>query len=145
MLQRLIEGKPIQRRWWFQFAVALELLYRRFGKDLTQFGGSFCSIHWAWAEEVDEAIKQAGVSEKQFGFVQHLFCRGPALRFAGIIEPPISMGWLSLAQVRRALKAFDRADFSELEPEVGEAVEEIRSWLLTCDKMERDLASFYSG
>ena len=141
VLEQLIAGEPVSAECPFQFAVAVELLYRKFGLLLS--ADNFSSMRFDWAKRVDEAIKQVGVPEENFGLLRHLFNRGPAIPFAGQVE--MSMGYLSLLEVRPAIEAFDRADFSGLELDLRKAVAEVRSWLISCDTMNRDLVGFYSG
>jgi hypothetical protein len=141
VLQLLIAGNPVSAEWPFQFAVAVELLYRHFGAVLSD--RQFSSMRIEWAEQVDEAIKRAGVAEERFGLMRHLFNRGPAIPFAGCVE--MCMGYLSLAEVRSAMEAFARADYTALKPDVRLAVAEVRSWLVSCDTLGRDLVGFYSG
>jgi hypothetical protein len=94
VLKLLIAGKPIDPSWSFQFAVAVELLYRHFGVKLP--GIHFDSMRIEWAMQVDAAIKQVGVTEKQFGLMSRLFERGPVIPF----DVEFCMGYLSLAEVR---------------------------------------------
>src|SRR5262245_3777590 len=79
VLKLLVAGKPIDASWSFQFAVSVELLYRHFGVELAD--RHFDSMRIEWAERVDAAIKQAGVAEKRFGLMHHLFERGPVIPF----------------------------------------------------------------
>jgi hypothetical protein len=138
VLELLIAGKPIDPRWSFQFAVAVEVLYRHFGMELP--APQFESMRIGWASQVDAAIQQAGVPQERFGLIAHLFERGPVIPF----EVEFCMGYLSLSEVRAALDTFARADYTSMEPDVREAVTEVRSWLETCNSLNRDLASFYS-
>lgn len=141
VLKRMIAGKPVPAEWPFPFAVAVELLYRHFGVVLSD--RQFSSMRIEWAERVDEALRQAGVPEERFGLMRHLFNRGPALPFAGRVE--LCMGYLVLSEVRAALEAFARANSAGLKPDVRLAVAEVRSWLVCCDTLDRDLVGFYSG
>jgi hypothetical protein len=138
VLKLLIAGKPIDPRWSFQFAVAVELLYRHFGVELD--GRHFQSMRIGWAQQVDAAISQAGVPKERFSLLDHLFERGPVIPF----DVEFCMGYLSLAEVRGAQRAFAQADYTSLDLEVRVAVAEVRSWLVSCDTLGRDLASFYS-
>lgn len=141
VLKRLIAGKPADPRWPFPFAVAVELLYRHFGEVLSD--RHFSSMRVEWAQRVDAGVKRAGVPAERFGLMAHLFDRGPAVPFAGRVE--MCMGYLSLAEVRAGMAAFVGADFTGLEAEVRSAVAEVRSWLVCCDTLDRDLVGFYSG
>lgn len=141
VLQLVVAGKPVSADWPFQFAVAVELLYRHFGELLSD--RQFSSMGLEWAERVDKAIRQAGVPEEQFGLIRQLFDRGPAIPFAGRVE--MCMGYLSLAEVRSGMDAFTRASYIALKPDVRSAVAEVRSWLVICDTLGRDLVGFYSG
>src|SRR5262249_28783165 len=106
VFELLIAGKPVSADWPFQFAVAVELLYRHFGELLSD--RQFTSMRLEWIERVDKAMRQAGVPEDRFGLERHLFNRGPAIPFAGRVE--MCMGYLSLTEVRSAMDAFARAD-----------------------------------
>lgn len=141
VLKLLIAGKPVSAQWPFQFAVAVELLYRHFGEALSF--QQFSSMRIEWVERVDAAIERAGVPEKRFRLMRHLFNRGPAIPFAGQVE--MCMGYLSLAEVRSAMKVFAKADYTVLKPDVRLAVAEVRSWLVSCDTLGWDLVGFYSG
>jgi len=141
VLKLLVAGKPVSADWPFQFAVAVELLYRHFGEVLSD--RQFSSMRLEWVERVDKAIRQAGVPEERFGLERHLFNRGPAIPFVGRVE--MCMGYLSLAEVRSAMEAFARADYTTLKRDVRLAVAEVRSWLVNCDTLGWDLVSFYSG
>lgn len=141
VLKQLIAGKPIDPRWDFQFAVAIELLYRHFGSVLSD--RRFSSMRIEWADEVDKAIRQAGVPEERFGLVRLLFNRGPAIPFAGVVE--MCMGYVTLAEARAAMRAFAEADYTPLKPDARLAVAEVRSWLVSCDTLGLDLVGFYSG
>jgi hypothetical protein len=138
VLKLLIVGKAIDAMWSFQFAVSIELLYRHFGVPLP--GYHFQTMRIGWATEVDKAIKQTGVSEEVFGLMRHLFERGPVIPF----DVEFLMGYLSLAEVRAAMEAFAQADYTGLKLDVRLAVADVRSWLVSCDTLGRDLASFYS-
>lgn len=141
VLRSLIAGKPHGPDWSFPFAVAVELLYRHFGDVLSY--RHFSSMRIDWVEQVDEALRKAGIPEKRFGLMKHLCDRGSAIPFVGQVE--WCMGYLSLAEVRAAMRTFDKADFSVLKPDVRLAVAEVRSWLVSCDTLGRDLVGFYSG
>jgi len=138
VLKLLIAGKPIDPSWSFQFAVAVEVLYRHFGIELP--APHFESMRIGWATQVDEALKQAGITEERFGLIDYLFERGPVIPF----DVEFCMGYLSLSEVRAAMTAFARADYSGLQLDLRVAVAEVRSWLVSCDTLGRDLASFYS-
>lgn len=140
-LKLLIAGKPVPAECPFQFAVSVELLYRHFGTVLSD--RQFSSMHLDWAERVDKAIKTAGIPDDTFGLVRCLFDRGPAIPFAGRVE--MCMGYLSLSEIRKAIGAFARAKYTKLKPDVRLATAEVRSWLVVCDTLDCDLASFYSG
>jgi hypothetical protein len=141
VLKLLIAGKSVSPDWPFQFSVAVELLYRHFGTVLSD--RQFSSMRIEWAERVDEAIKCVGVPKEQFGLMRQLFTRGPAIPFGGRVE--MCMGYLSLAEVRTTMAAFAQADYTDLKPEVRLAIAEVRSWLVSCDTLGRDLVGFYSG
>jgi transposase len=91
------------------------------------------------------AGKPANVDEtgERFGLMRHLFNRDPAIPFPGRVE--MCMGYVLPAEVRSAMGAFDRADYSVLKLDVRQAVAEVRSWVVSCDTLAWDLVGIDSG
>ena len=139
-LDEIIEGKELRKAQGHQYGTVLEILCWHFGTLLPN--EAFSGMRWEWADEIEEALTEAGVPSEVFALQGHLMCRGAPLAIPAPEDFP-SIGFLKLAEIGPALQAIESADIASLDPEQQEAVVEITDWLEACIKAQTDLVCFY--
>jgi hypothetical protein len=139
-LHEIIEGRPLQDGYGHKYGYTLELLCWHFGKFLPN--EHFSAMHSDWANQVDRGLFQAGVPEETFSLTGHLMFRGSPVPIPERDDFP-SIGYLKAAEVGPALRAIKTADLAGLDPEVRDAVGDLRGWLEACSKAVCDLVCFY--
>ena len=139
-LHEIVEGRPLRDGYGHKYGYILEMLCDHFGKALPN--GSFSGMHFDWIEEVDRGLIRAGVPEETFGLGRHLIYRGSPVAIPSPDGFP-AIGYLKAAEIGPALRAVGTADLASLDPEVGDAVAELRGWLEACSRGAFDLVSFY--
>ncbi|MBN9119014.1 MAG: hypothetical protein J0I06_07610 [Planctomycetes bacterium] len=141
ILRHLVMGEPYRDGLGFAYGYCFESL-------CTHFGTVLDNRHWSamrgrWFDTVQEALAQAGVSEKQFS-VGRLVLRGPPVELPAIDDFP-GIGYLTKTEVGDARSALARADLAKVTlREAVEAIEQVRGWLDECARSGRDLVCTYA-
>ena len=109
------------------------------------FGEGLPNSEWSgmggdWFDSVDAALGAAGVAADRFRVVGSVFYRGMPVAIPAPDDFP-AVGYVLRSEMPRVLAALRGIDLPD--PEVGAAVEQIRSWLETCAGSGRDLVCFY--
>ena len=95
-----------------------------------------------WADQVHEAMKQAGIDEQTLSVNDHLMYRGSPIPIPEPGDFPF-IGFLRNNEIGDAAKAIDSADLSDVDEEIRESVMQIRGWLKRCEERHCDLICFY--
>src|SRR5262249_42921432 len=76
VLHQMIMGEEYSRSSWFAFkyGYVLKFMCEHFGQSLPN--GQWTAMRWEWADTVDSALAEAGISEDRFRVVAHLMTRG---------------------------------------------------------------------
>ena len=139
-LHEIIEGRPLRDGYGHKYAYVLEMLCWHYGRFLPN--AHFSAMHYDWADQVDGELIRAGVPEGTIGLKRHLMHRGAPVAIPEPDDFPF-IGFLKAAEVGPALRAVQSADLAAPDPEVRDAVAELRSWLEACGTTARDLVCFY--
>jgi hypothetical protein len=143
VLRHLVMGEPYRESdgTGFAYGYCFEALCKHFGERL---GDNYWSgMRSAWFDAVQEALKQAGVNEKQFSICR-LVGRGAPVKLPEIDDFP-GIGYLTRAEVVGAREALAAADLTKVENgEAAEAIEQVRAWLDECARSGRDLVCTYA-
>jgi hypothetical protein len=142
VLKDIVYGRPVDGRWGFQWAEAVEAACAALGERLPNTG--FSPMRAAYAGELDAAAERAGVGGAAFGFTRLLLDRGLVLPAPDPRQVDVAAGFLTAAEVRRARRAFDRGRYAGLRHEDRHALGVIRGWLAVCETLDWGLATFYS-
>lgn len=147
-LAHLILGGNRDPSAWSQYGYALQILCEHLG-DVPADYDSWCTIRSSTFDHLDRVLKRAGIPPKKFATAAFLVERGPPVK---ILEPDDFpyVGYLTRAEARRVLRLLDPA---KLDPAirrtkedrdwVRDAFGELRAWLETAAKTDRDLVCFY--
>jgi AcrR family transcriptional regulator len=138
-LRHLIFAHPYHPAAGFKYAYALEYILKYFGDHLSN--DHWFSMRSEWAETVDTALAAAGVPEQTFRVGPHLMYRGSPVPIPDPDDFPF-VGYLRTPEIPAALTVLRTATLPD--PEVAQAVAEIRTWLETCVTTHRDLVCYYA-
>lgn len=143
VLQHLVMGEPHseQEGVGFAYGYGFEALCKHFGDRL----GDNCwsGMRSEWFDAVQEALKQAGVTEKQFS-IHRLVSRGAPVKLPEIDDFP-GIGYLTKAEVIEARAVLAKADLLKVEDgEAVQAIEQVCEWLDECAESHRDLVCTYA-
>lgn len=141
VVKDIVHGRPVDSRWGFQWAAAVEMICSELGHRLTNDG--FSPLHMNRGTELDAALKQAGIGAA-FSFRQLLLNRGLVLPEPAGADTGIAAGFLRLAEIGRARRAFDRGRFSGLHEADRFSLGIIRGWFAVCETLDWELATFFS-
>jgi hypothetical protein len=152
-LRHLILGEAPDRRVGFKYGYVLECLCRHFGETLPH--DAWCDLRHGslWFEDLDKTLRDAGVPAKMLSVSRHLAERGPPIAIPKYRDFP-SIGYLTQAEIRKALAALSKARIDDLgeeeddeqdeEPWLPEGLDDVREWLRACADSQRDLVCFYA-
>jgi hypothetical protein len=132
----------------YKYGYALLSLCDHIGEP--QFNDTWCSIRYASLEAVDALLVKLGVEPKTFTTSAVLVGRGAPVTIPTADDFPF-IGYLERTEIPPLLAKLDPkkvdAALANEDPDVEEwlrpAVDELRNWLETCVKTERDLVCFY--
>src|SRR5262249_16573737 len=145
LVHMILGGKPDPSQG-YKYGYALCSLCKHIGEVPEH--DSWCTIRNAAFQAVDAVLKKAGVSPKAFSTSRFLLDRAPPVAITKADDFP-SIGHLNRQEVRQILKLLDPAKLeaaieSSKESEwLHSAISELRAWLETCAKTDRDLVCFY--
>jgi hypothetical protein len=142
VLKDMVYGRPVDGRWAFQWAEAVEAACAALGERLPDTG--FSPMRPGYAEELDAAAGRAGVSRAAFGFTRLMLDRGLVLPAPDPRQVDVAAGFLTAEEVVRAGRAFARGRYAGLRHEDRYALAVIRGWLTVCETLGWGLATFYS-
>ncbi|MFT3883240.1 MAG: hypothetical protein QM703_26755 [Gemmatales bacterium] len=141
--RHLISGKKPARRVAFKFmyGYALQCLCLHLGEELPHdrwhdLRGS------TWAKSLDKALKTVSIPVKTLSVSKQLVDRGAPFKQVPTYSDNPSIGYLTLAEVERAVAAMQDARLDTLEEETRSFLEDLRRWLQTCADTKRDLICF---
>jgi hypothetical protein len=123
-----------------KYGYVLEMLCLHFGEYLPN--GNFTGMRSSWADTVDLGLARAGVPEEQLRLAHHLMGRGSPIPIPEPADFPF-IGYLRGAEVGPALAAVGAANLDTLDPNVRDAINEVRGWLEVCSRSGSDLVCFY--
>jgi len=139
-VDQLISGSELQKGYGHYYGTVIELLSLQFGKMLEN--GAFSGMSSSWADEVDQALEDAGVPAEILRVTDHLMYRSSPVT----IPPPDdfpSIGYLTKSEIPAALQAMQSADMDSADDEQKEAMIQLKNWLEICSKASTDLVCFY--
>ena len=139
-LRDLLSGGELNPAFGHKYAYALELLCDHFGEFLDN--SAWTAMRSEWADQVHEAIKQAGIDEQTLSVNDHLMYRGSPIAIPEPSDFPF-IGYLRKDEIGNAAQAIDSADRSDMDEEVQESVSQIHGWLKRCEELKCDLVCFY--
>ena len=139
-LYEIIEGKPQRGHYGHKYAYALEMICLHLGERLPD--RCLSAMRGEWADAVERALAGSGVPRDVFSLLDHLMYRGAPVAIPVPGDFPF-IGYLKSEEVGAALGAVESADVSTLDPELREAVAEVRGWLEACAASACDLVCFY--
>jgi len=139
-LDDLLAGRALDTSYGHKYAYAFELICNHFGEFLDN--SAWSAMGGEWAEQVHEAMKQAGIDEQAISVNDHLMCRGAPLSIPEPHDFPF-IGFLRKSEIAKAAHAIDSADLSSMDEEVRESVIQIRGWFDRCQQLDCDLVCFY--
>jgi hypothetical protein len=142
VLKDLVYGRPVDGRWGFQWAEAVEAACAALGERLPNTG--FSPMRPAYSEELDAAAEQAGIGGAAFGFTRLLLNRGLVLPAPDPKQVDVAAGFMTAAEVRRAARAFARGRYAGLRHEDRYMLGVIRGWFAVCETLDWSLATFSS-
>lgn len=141
VLKDMVYGRPVEGRWGFQWAEAVEAACSALGERLPDTGFSPMRPHRA--EYLDSAAERAGIGSA-FGFARLLLNRGLVVPAPDPRHVDVAAGFMTADEVRRAVRAFDRGRYAELSYEERHGLGVVRGWLAVCATLGWGLATFYS-
>ncbi len=139
-LREIIEGEPMRPSYGHKYGYLLEMLCRQYGESLAN--SEFSSMHSDWIDKVDQGLAHAGIPEETLSLSRHLLYRGSPVAIPEPGDFPF-IGYLKSNEIPPALQALETADLTVLEREVKESIDQLRSWLESSQKSQRDLVCFY--
>ncbi len=139
-LADLLAGNDLNQLFGHKYAYAFELLCDHFGRALNNSMWSAIGIEWV--EQVEEAMKQAGIDEHAISVSSHLMNRGAPVSIPTPDDFP-AVGYLRRGEIDAAAQALDSADLSEMDEDLMESVEQLRQWCARCRELGTDLVCFY--
>jgi len=139
-LADLLAGSDLDESYGHKYAYAFELLCDHFGDFLDN--SAWSAMRTEWAEQVEGAMKKAGIAEDAISVSSHLMFRGAPISIPTPDDFPF-VGFLRRGEIDNAAQAIDTADLSSMDEEVRESVEQLREWCDRCRELERDLVCFY--
>ena len=142
VLKDIVFGRPVDARWGFQWGLAVEAACGALGRRLPNT--EFSPMRAGYVEELDRALRRAGVSPAAFSFSGFLTDRGLVIPAPAGMDVDVAAGFLTPAEVRRAARAFARGQYADLRPDDRFAIGVIRGWLAVCETLDWGLATFYS-
>lgn len=141
VLKDMVYGRAVEGRWGFQWAEAVEAACSALGERLPNTG--FSPMRPQGAAYLDSAAERAGIGQA-FGFTRLLLNRGLVLPAPDPRQVDVAAGFMTVAEVRRAARAFDRGKYAGLSHEERYGLAVIRGWLVVCATLGWGLATFYS-
>jgi hypothetical protein len=139
-LADLLAGNELNASYGHKYAYAFELLCDHFGEFLDN--SAWSAMRGEWADQVEDAMKQAGIDEQALSVRGHLMHRGPPVAIPEPDDFPF-VGFLRKNEIADAARAIDSADLSSVDEEVQESMIQVRGWLERCEEVGCDLVCFY--
>jgi hypothetical protein len=140
VLRHLIFGGPYDGSVGFKYGYALEFLCWHLGEFLNN--SEWSGMRGEWFDEVDGALKRAGVPTAAFTTLR-LTTRGAPVPIPEPDDFP-GIGHLTSEEVPAAAAALDAADLGAMSEDVRNAVAQVREWLGACEEFGRGLVCFYA-
>lgn len=103
---------------------------------------NFTAMRSSWADAVDLGLTTVGVPEDRLRLINHLMYRGSPIAIPEPLDFP-SIGYLLGSEIVPALGALETANLAPLDPDVREAISEVKGWLEVCARSGSDLMCFY--
>ena len=136
-----------EERWDYEgakYGYAVELICSFYGEILPN--DHWTGISLTWAETINDALLELGVSAETFSIFGHLFYRGAPVEIPEIEDFPC-IGYVTLSEIPDVLEALTDQRLSRIKSDDGEkisvALQQVRDWLETCLRDKSDLVCFY--
>jgi hypothetical protein len=140
-MRHLVMGEPFVEGYGYKYAYAFEFLCLNVGDHLTN--EHWIGLRWEWVEQVDANLKDAGVDPAVLSVGGRLLGRGAPVPLPPVDDCPM-IGYLLRGEIAPALAALSAVRAAWVpDHEVNESVGEVRSWLVRCRQLSRDLVCFY--
>ena len=127
-----------------KYGYAVEMICSFYGDFLPN--DHWTGIQLTWAETVDDARSDAGISPEVFSIFGHLFERGSPVEIPEFDDYPY-IGYVKRSEIPEILALMTDELFAAVNHDdaakIRTALEQIREWLETCQREKSDLVCFY--